>query len=121
MLWSREGHWLLWAFLSWFPALSQLLLSPAWVQKWFFLWDDLGHMKSIPFPSGLPCPGLVALQVLCALGRVDLPDGVMLGGEEQWEMNTFVGAGVQARGVVWNPLKQIQWDAGLHWKFGAWK
>lgn len=31
------------------------------------------------------------------------------------------GCRVQARGVVWNPLKQIQWDARLNWKFGAWK
>lgn len=117
MLWSREGHGLLWTFLSQFPALFQLLLSPSWVQKWFFLWDDLGHVKSTPFP----CPGLVAVQILCALGRAELPDGATLGGEEQREMSTFVGAGVQARGVVWNPLKQIQRDAQPNWKFGAWK
>lgn len=39
--------------------------------------------------------------------------GVTLGGEEQWNMNTFLGAGVQARGVVWNLLKQIQWDTHI--------
>lgn len=36
-------------------------------------------------------------------------------------MKTFVGAGSRQGGVVWNPLKQIQWDARLNWKFGAWK
>lgn len=83
MLWSCEGHWLLWAFLSQFPALSQLLLFPSWVQECFFLWDDVGHRKSIAFPSGLPCPGLVALQMLSALSRAKLPNGVTLGREEQ--------------------------------------
>lgn len=60
-------------------------------------------MKSIPFPSGLPCPGLVALQVLCALGRAELPGGVTLGGEEQWGMN--FGCGGPGKGGDLEPFE----------------
>ena len=85
------------------PALSRLLLpllSPAWVQKRFFPWDGLGHMKSIPFSSGLPwCgPGLAAPQgAVCPQAGQLCRMVLRQEKQEQWEMNTVCGRRGPAR------------------------
>lgn len=95
------------------PALSWLLLSlPSLTCIWkqFFPWDGLGHVKSIPFSSGLPrCgPGLAAPQdavcrmVLC----LEKQEKAEAAGAEHglWVQGS---SQAQARGI-WNPLKQIK-------------
>lgn len=102
------------------PALSWLLLSlpsPTCIWKQFFPWDGLGHVKSIPFSSGLPrCgPGLAAAQgtvcpqagQLCRMVlRREKQEKAEAAGDEHglWVQGS---SQAQARGI-WNPLKQIK-------------